>query len=219
MTQVVATQVYGDTQVTVELIGPLGPFANNAYVVRPVGGGAATVVDAPAGAEAIVAALAGAAVERIVVTHSHRDHWDGFGVLRAYTAAPVFASERETELDASRGVQPLADGATFAVGAAQVEVIHTPGHTPGSICLRVGGALLTGDTLFPGGPGNSRSPEALAQEIASITGRLYVLPDATLVLPGHGPGTTIGTSRAEYAAFAAKAHPAELHGDVLWAES
>jgi glyoxylase-like metal-dependent hydrolase (beta-lactamase superfamily II) len=213
------TQVYADADVTVELVGPLGPFANNAYVLRPAGGGAATVVDAPAGAEAIVAALAGTPVERIVVTHSHRDHWDGFEVLRAYTQAPVFASERETELDAARGVQPLADGASFTVGPARVEVIHTPGHTPGSICLRVAGALLTGDTLFPGGPGHSRSPEALAQEIASITGRLYGLPDATLVLPGHGDGTTIGASRAEYAVFAARPHAPELHGDVLWSAS
>ncbi|MBM4416521.1 MAG: MBL fold metallo-hydrolase [Chloroflexi bacterium] len=213
------TRVYADAQVTVELVGPLGPFENNAYIVRPMAGGAATVVDAPAGAEAIVEALGGAAVERIVVTHSHRDHWDGFGVLRAHTQAPVFASERETELDPAHGVQPLADGAAFAVGGAQVEVLHTPGHTPGSICLRVGGALLTGDTLFPGGPGHSRSPEALQQAIAAITGRLYPLPEATLVLPGHGAGTTIGASRAEYAVFAAKAHPADLHGDVLWLES
>ncbi len=100
-----------------------------------------------------------------------------------------------------------------------MRVIHTPGHTPGSICFLVGGALLTGDTLFPGGPGRTRDPQALAQEIDSITSRLYVLPAETLVLPGHGDHTTIGRSREEYAVFAAKPHPADLAGDVLWLES
>jgi glyoxylase-like metal-dependent hydrolase (beta-lactamase superfamily II) len=100
-----------------------------------------------------------------------------------------------------------------------VRVLHTPGHTPGSICLLANGALLSGDTLFPGGPGYSRDHAALAQEILSITGRLYRLPDDTLVLPGHGEGTTIGVSRAEHAAFAARDHPDDLHGDVLWASS
>jgi hydroxyacylglutathione hydrolase len=100
-----------------------------------------------------------------------------------------------------------------------VRVIHTPGHTPGSICLLVGGALLTGDTLFPGGPGRTRDPQALAQLIDSITTRLHVLPPETLVLPGHGDTTTIGVSREEYAVFASKSHQADLAGDVLWLES
>jgi glyoxylase-like metal-dependent hydrolase (beta-lactamase superfamily II) len=72
---------------------------------------------------------------------------------------------------------------------------------------------------FPGGPGHSRSHEALQQEIASITSRLYGLPDATLVLPGHGDGTTIGASKAEYEVYASKEHAPDLHGDVLWTES
>ena len=96
---------------------------------------------------------------------------------------------------------------------------HTPGHTPGSISLVVGGAVFTGDTLFPGGPGHSRSNEALQQEIASITSKLHTLPDATVVLPGHGDRTTIGESKAEYEVFASKEHPADLHGDVLWMEN
>jgi glyoxylase-like metal-dependent hydrolase (beta-lactamase superfamily II) len=100
-----------------------------------------------------------------------------------------------------------------------LRVLHTPGHTPGSICLLSGGAVLTGDTLFPGGPGYSRTPEALREEIASITRELYVLPDETLVLPGHGTSTTIGASKAEHAVFASKPHDPELCGDVVWTES
>ena len=211
-----AKQIYADATVTIEIVPALGRFANNTYILRPASGGPATVIDVPEGAEAVVAALGDTPVERIVVTHHHSDHWLGFDILRAHTPAPVFAGATETNLDPTRNVQPLADGATFEVGSATVRAIHTPGHTPGSTCFLVGGALITGDTLFPGGPGRTGSAENLQQEIASITSRLYALPPETLVLPGHGPTTTIGESQAEYAVFASKSHPAYLKGDVLW---
>tara|TARA_Y100000588_G_scaffold382270_1_gene469420 strand:+ start:1001 stop:1420 length:420 start_codon:yes stop_codon:yes gene_type:complete len=139
--------------------------------------------------------------------------------MRDYTAAPVFAGSEETNLEQSRDVQTLQHAEEFLVGDATVKVIHTPGHTPGSICLHTGGALLTGDTLFPGGPGHSRSPESLQQEIESITSKLYTLTDQTIVLPGHGNTTTIGQSKAEYEIFANREHDEELHGDVLWLET
>jgi glyoxylase-like metal-dependent hydrolase (beta-lactamase superfamily II) len=212
-------RVYEDEHVLIEMLGPLGPYENNAYIVRPVDGGPVVVVDAPEGSEETVRALGDAEVSHIVVTHSHADHWNGFEALRARTIAPVYSSEDETGLDPSRHVLPLSDGAEVRVGRTTMRIIHTPGHTPGSICLLVGGALLTGDTLFPGGPGHSRSPEALREEIESITSKLYVLPDDTMVLPGHGGGTTIGASKAEYEQFASRPHPDDLHGDVLWLES
>ena len=212
-------QVYADDAVTIELLPALGPIANNAYILRPAGGGAVTIVDVPEGAEAIVEAVASDEVERLVVTHSHFDHWGGYDVVRAATDAPVYAGAEETGLDDSRDIQPLTHGDTFEVGNATIEVRHTPGHTPGSICLVVGGAVLTGDTLFPGGPGHSRSNELLQQEITSITSQLHPLPEATVVLPGHGDTTTIGASREEYAVFASKEHAGDLHGDVLWLES
>ena len=212
-------QVYADADVTIEAVTGLGSYGNNTYLIRPAGGGAVTMVDVPEGVEAAFAALDGAAVERIVVTHHHFDHWAGYDVARAATDAPVLVGAEETNIDPARPVQRLAHDARFTVGAASVRVIHTPGHTPGSICLLVGGALLTGDTLFPGGPGRTRDPQALAQLIDSITSRLHVLPPETLVLPGHGDTTTIGASREDYAVFASKPHRADLSGDVLWKES
>ena len=208
--------VYSDAQITIEVLRDLGSYGNNAYLLRPADGGAVTIIDAPEGSEAIVEALGDTPVERIVVTHSHFDHWGGFDVLRAHTSAPVFAGADETNLEASRAIQPLAHDAEFAVGEATVRVVHTPGHTPGSICLHVGDAVVTGDTLFPGGPGRTGSAEALQQEIGSITSRLHPLADNTAVLPGHGAMTTIGESKTEYAVFASREHPADLHGDVLW---
>ena len=210
-------QVYADADVTIEFFAALGPLANNVYVLRPAGGGPLTIVDVPEGFEAVLEAIGDAPVERVIVTHSHFDHWGGFDVMRTRIDAPVLAGAEETNLDESRAIGRLADGEELAVGSARMRVLHTPGHTPGSICLHIGNAALTGDTLFPGGPGYSRTPAALQQEIASITSTLHPLPEQTLVLPGHGDGTTIGASRAEYAVFAARAHADDLHGDVLWA--
>ncbi|MEX1023425.1 MAG: MBL fold metallo-hydrolase [Dehalococcoidia bacterium] len=214
------TQVYQGKDFTIEAYFGLGRMGNNCYVITPATPGAGvTIVDAPEGIEAVVAGLGETPVERLVVTHSHFDHWLGFDTLRAHTDAPVFAGAEETELDASRGVQGLADGDVFTVGDAQVQVIHTPGHTPGSICLLVEHCVLTGDTLFPGGPGRTRTPEDLATEIESITTRLHTLKPETVVLPGHGPATTIGESVEEYRVFAGKEHAPDLKGDVLWLES
>jgi len=210
---------YQDQDVIVEAYLGLGRMGNNAYVLRPTSSGAVTIIDAPEGIEEVINALDGAEVERTVVTHSHFDHWLGFEVLGTVTEAPVFVGSEEANLEPAWNAQPLEDGDVFSVGDAQVQVIHTPGHTPGSICLLVGKALLTGDTLFPGGPGRTKTHEDLETEIESITTRLHTLDPDTIVLPGHGPGTTIEASRAEYEDFASRDHDPDLHGDVLWAES
>lgn len=212
-------EVYADDQVTIEMLPALGRVENNAYIIRPAGGGPVVVVDVPEGAEAIVEALGDAEVASIIVTHSHFDHWGGYDIVRAHTQAAVYAGAEETNLEHSRNVQPLAEGDAVPVGETLIRVLHTPGHTPGSICLILGGVVLTGDTLFPGGPGHSRTHEALLQEIESITTKLHPLPEATLVLPGHGDTTTIGASKVEFAVYASKQHADDLHGDVTWADS
>ena len=214
-------QVYADDHITIELLTALGPIENNSYILRSTAGDEIAIVDVPEGCEAVLEALGDdvAKVSHVLVTHSHFDHWGGYDVMRAAISAPVYASAEETNLDDSRDVQPLAAGSTVAIGGATVSILHTPGHTPGSISLAIGGAGLTGDTLFPGGPGHSRSNELLQQEIGSIISQLYPLPDTTIVLPGHGDTTTIGESKTEYAVFAGKEHPADLSGDVAWLES
>lgn len=212
-------EVYEHGGIRLERYGPLGQFGNNAYVIRDVAGGAAALVDMPAGIEPVLEALRDVRVERILVTHHHFDHWQSYEAVKAATGAPVYIHEAEVNVPEERVDGRLAHGEELAVGAARIRVIHTPGHTPGSMCLLVGPWLISGDTLFPGGPGRTRTPEDLRQAIRSITERLYVLPDETLVLPGHGDPTTIGHSRAEYAVFAARPHPEDLCGDVLWLSS
>ena len=197
-------------------VGPLGPFDNNAYVIVDPAAGEAAIVDMPAEGERILEATAGLRVTKILLTHTHADHWFSYDLLKGATGVPVYCHPAEVQMSTERIDVPLTDGQELRVGNVAVQAIHTPGHTPGSVCLLVGRYLIAGDTLFPGGPGHSDTPEGLQQSIRSIVQRLYVLPDDTLVLPGHGGDTTIGASRREYAVFASRVHSPDLCGDVLW---
>ena len=198
----------------------VGNWGNNFYVVADPLRNTAAIIDAAAEADKILDAVAGMDVLYILTTHRHSDHW---GALEEVSAALPNAIVAATPADAGElPVTPtllLDDGDTLQIGTVPLQVITTPGHTPGSVSFITGRHLFSGDTLFPGGPGNSVSPEAFRQQITSITTKLYVRPDETIVYTGHGPGTTIGASKAEYAVFAAKPHPDDLHGDVLWMES
>lgn len=200
-------------------VAGLGPQGNNAYVVADTRTNDALIVDAPAESEQVVEVAKPFNVKRIVVTHRHPDHWAGIEALLAGIKAPVLCHEEDRARHEAYANGILAHGDEVVVGGLSLSVIHTPGHSPGHICLALGEHLLAGDTLFPGGPGRTFSAEALTQEIDSIVNRLYVLPDSTHVYPGHGADTTIGASRAEYAVFAAKEHDAGLHGDVNWLTS
>jgi glyoxylase-like metal-dependent hydrolase (beta-lactamase superfamily II) len=200
-------------------IGPLGPVANNVYVVADTQTNDAVIVDAPEGCEAVAPVTQGLNVRQIVITHRHRDHWAGIETMLASFDVPVLTHPDDVEGHESFVKATLVEDDEVGVGSLRLKVLHTPGHTPGSICLYFGDHLISGDTLFPGGPGRTRSNEALQQEIASITSKLYALPEGVAVYPGHGANTTIGASKAEYAVFASKQHAPDLSGDVLWLSS
>lgn len=199
----------------------VGSFGNNAYLVSDEVSREAIIVDAPAGSDVVLAAVrdGGYVVKAVLLTHSHRDHWMGYEDVKAGTRAPFLAHEAERGVLGDRIDAPVSDRQDISVGEFAVHAIHTPGHTPGSTCYLVNGIVFSGDTLFPGGPGKTQTPSDLLQTIESIKARLFVLPDETEVLPGHGDDTTIGSAKAEYAVFAAREHPADLCGDVSWADS
>jgi glyoxylase-like metal-dependent hydrolase (beta-lactamase superfamily II) len=145
-------------------------------------------------------------------------------VFGAYNV-PVYIGSADGEPLDGRGVTEWpSDDEIDLVGELKIRAIHTPGHTPGSTCYVVSTEqgehtlLLSGDTLFPGGPGRTGSPELFRQEVQSITSRLLTLPNHTIVLPGHGEDTTIAKSKDEYGVFAAKTHDEDLHGNVAWLE-
>jgi len=196
--------------------GPLGPFSNNAYLVQDRASGDALLVDAPQDATTILKELNGGKVTCIVVTHRHPDHWMDIDNVKRETGAPVVCHEADREPYADKVDDTVGDGDDIAVGGLRVKAIHTPGHTPGSTCFLVEDRLLSGDTLFPGGPGRTSSNTDLMQSIESITTKLLVLPDDVIVHPGHGDDGRIGESKREYEVFASKEHPSDLCGDVTW---
>jgi glyoxylase-like metal-dependent hydrolase (beta-lactamase superfamily II) len=146
----------------------------------------------------------------IIMTHRHGDHWANIDLVKDQLKAPVFCHEGDRAPYREKVFDTVGDNAEIPIGDTRIKIIHTPGHTPGSICLLVDGVLISGDTLFPGGPGRSDSPAALREMIASITSKLLTLPDDTAVYPGHGDNTTIAASKREYAAFASRPHSDDL---------
>ncbi len=184
----------------------VGGFGNNCYVVSDPASGQAVVVDAPFEADVIAAHTDGLDVTRIVVTHGHGDHVHALADLKA--ALPGVPAGCHAADQAMMPVAPdflIADGDELPLGATTLRALHTPGHTPGGICLLTPGHLFSGDTLFPGGPGKTDLPGGdFDTVIASIRDRLFVLPDGTAVHPGHGLDTTIGAERPHLAEWVAR---------------
>lgn len=212
-------ETHEDGELRVVRFGPLGSFANNAYVVGDHASRDAVLIDMPAGSAEVVTAIEqnGWRVKAILLTHSHPDHWADYDLVRAAIDAPVMANAAEQIIPGEKVDLPLDDDQVIDVGLFRMRAIYTPGHTPGSTCLLVKRFLMSGDVLFPGGPGRTQTPADLRQTVESIKTRLLVMPDNIEVFPGHGDGTTIGKSKQEYAAFASREHPAGLCGDVTWA--
>jgi len=176
----------------------VGPMDNNVFVVRCTETGDAVLIDAANEHERLLEMCAALGVRRVIETHGHWDHIQAVPAMReaGYEVAV-------TSLDAPKlkdvGYDVFIDDAeVIEVGRLRFHAIHNPGHTPGSISFAVEGTplLFTGDTLFPGGPGNTSFDDADFDTIIdSITTKLFTFPDDTIVLPGHGLDTTIGTER------------------------
>jgi glyoxylase-like metal-dependent hydrolase (beta-lactamase superfamily II) len=186
----------GDATVEVRKLS-VGPMDNNVYVLTDVGSGQALLVDAANEAQRILEEVADREVTAIVTTHGHGDHWQALAAVAEATGARTYLHPGDAGMVEQPTDQAARDGLRLRFGAAEVELLHTPGHTPGSVCLLLAGMhVFTGDTLFPGGPGNTfGDPEAFATIMRSLRERLFVLPDETWVYPGHGDDTTIGTER------------------------
>lgn len=179
----------------------VGPMDNNAYFLRCAGTGDVLLIDAANEPDRLLAALGDDKLARIVTTHQHSDHWQGLPEMVAATGAPVFAHPADAGKLPVTVAGELNDGDEVRVGDCTLNVIHIVGHTPGSIALLYQGPdrphLFTGDSLFPGGVGNTfGSKDNFESLIDDVEHKLFGrLPDETWVYPGHGKDTTLGVER------------------------
>jgi glyoxylase-like metal-dependent hydrolase (beta-lactamase superfamily II) len=202
-------------------------FSNNAYLITNRENRSSIIIDTPDKPHKLITAARQTNVRCVLITHNHWDHLQGFDDVLNVFRVPVGIGEQDAPAIADKtigGKLDVSDGSIVEACGISLSAIAAPGHTDGSTCYLLadpdGSAhVFTGDTLFPGGPGKSRSPVTLTQIVDSITSKLYPLDDETVVLPGHGDFTTIGRSKAEYMEFASKDHPRDLFGDVSWSGS
>ncbi len=173
----------------------VGDFGNNAYVVACRSTNASLIVDAAADAARVLDTATGTEPIAIITTHGHADHVGAAEQVAKQLGIPIRLHHADRQLCPVAPHQDLSPG-VLKIGEATVLLVHTPGHTPGSIGLITDGAVITGDTLFPGGPGATRFPYSdFDQIMGSLEREYFSLPDETIVMPGHGLDTTIGTER------------------------
>jgi hydroxyacylglutathione hydrolase len=195
---------------------PVGPLQCNCSVIGDEATREAIVIDPGDNIDQILGLIKkhNLQVKQIVITHAHIDHVGGAAKLRAVTGAPVLLNQNDYALLKMLGVQAawigvptpdmveidesIGQADRVKAGAIEAHVIHTPGHTEGSICLYFPAEqkLIAGDTLFAGSIGRTDLPGGSYEKILhSLHDRVLALPDETVVVPGHGPFTTIGEER------------------------
>lgn len=186
----------------------VGPMDNNAYLVTCSATGKTLLIDAANDADALLDLIRAHApdIALIVTSHQHYDHWQALGAVAEATGAPTAAHELDAEPLPVSPDRLLADGDTITIGELTFNVIHLQGHTEGSVALALIGAdgdtthLFTGDCLFPGGVGKTWKDGDFDRLLRDVSDKVFdVYPDSTVVYPGHGDDTTLGTERPHLA--------------------
>ena len=184
---------------------PVGPIGTNCYLIGDETAGACALVDPGEEAPRLLSAVAktGLTLSAIFLTHGHYDHRDAVAeILRAHPDLPVYIHEKERLQPGlperyfyGGPAQTYGEGDTVSVGALSFQVLETPGHTAGSVCLLGDEILLAGDTLFAGSCGRCDLPGGSIQDMFRSLRRLAEISGDRQVFPGHGPATTLSEER------------------------
>lgn len=170
---------------------------NNVYILVDPASRDSVLFDAPTDAPRILDALHDTTLRAILMTHTDRDHVQALADVKEATGAPIGVHSADAGNLPVPADFEIADGETLRLGTITLTALHTPGHTPGSLSFVTDGMVFAGDTLFPGGPGNTQRPiSSFPRIIESLRTRLFTLPDETTVYPGHGASTVIGEEKS-----------------------
>ncbi|MGH3382708.1 MAG: MBL fold metallo-hydrolase [Actinoallomurus sp.] len=179
----------------------VGPYDNNAYLLRCTATGEQVLIDAASEPDRLFGLIGDRPLSRVITTHRHQDHWGALTAVIDSTHARLVAHPDDAETLPLPVTEPVEQGGTVHVGRSELSVIHLRGHTPGSIALHYDDGdrrhLFTGDSLFPGGPGNTWGDAKLFTRLMDdLEERVFaILPDETWVYPGHGKDTTLAKER------------------------
>jgi glyoxylase-like metal-dependent hydrolase (beta-lactamase superfamily II) len=185
----------------------VGPVDNNAFLLQS-NSGASLLIDAANDDDRLLKIIADQSLDTIVTTHQHDDHWQALPSVAAATGARMICGQPDLEAISTgariEGLLGVWDRDQIELGIEKLEVIGLVGHTPGSITLAYPGTgmthLFTGDSLFPGGPGKTNTPEDFTSLMNDLESKIFDrFDDATVVHPGHGDDTTLGTERPHLA--------------------
>ena len=187
----------------------------NSYLVTCQQTGQSALIDVPTKADVVFDQTKNTIIKYGLFTHNHNDFLPALGKLRSVAGMSICGHPEDFDKYLISLDLRLKHGDIITLGKLEIKVIHTPGHTNGSLCILTEKYLFSGDTLLPGRPGYTASPSNFEQIMKSLVERVFTLPEETVVYPGHGNSTLIGKEKNSSKLFLAQVH-AGLCGDVFW---
>lgn len=202
----------------------VGTWQENCYALICPETKQAALIDPGDEFDRIAKMIGGAKVTRILLTHADIDHIGALEQSRVAYRAPVYVHPAELQRPgpgsdarkALKDTKPLREGQSIRIGKHAIKVFEAPGHAPGHVVFLIDHRAIVGDTIFPGGPGRTRTPQDLESALYHLQRVVFRWPDATRFYPGHGAPGTVGAVRDAFMRFIAKPRAADLCGDVSW---